>query len=70
MLKYRGPGFLPGVPARDMKDDEVKKYNYHRLIASGLYYDPKPQAESRPADEADGKPARRRTKSRTLAAEE
>lgn len=39
MLKYVGKGsFLPGIPARDLNDEEVSKYGGKReLIATGLY---------------------------------
>ena len=40
MLKYSGSGFITGVPARDLTEDEVKQYGERRLIASGLYYKP------------------------------
>jgi len=39
-LKYIGKakGFLPGAPARDLSDDEVKEYGGVRLlIGTGLY---------------------------------
>lgn len=39
-LKYTGGGyggFLPGVPARDLEDGEVKEYGEKELLASGLY---------------------------------
>jgi hypothetical protein len=36
MLKYLG-GSLRGVPKRDLKDDEVKKYGYSYLVRSGFY---------------------------------
>jgi hypothetical protein len=37
MLKYLGGGFIRGVPARNLTDDEVKKYGKARLLKSGLY---------------------------------
>lgn len=37
MLKYQGGGFIIGIPARDLNDDEAKKYGEARLIKSGLY---------------------------------
>lgn len=37
MLKYLGKGFLRGVPARDLKDDEVRKFGANYLLRSGLY---------------------------------
>lgn len=37
-LKYIGSGgFVVGVPARDLTDDEVKLFGKARLLASGLY---------------------------------
>jgi hypothetical protein len=48
MLKYMGKGaFIPGIPARDLTDEEVERYSQdyefagirgiEGLIASGLY---------------------------------
>lgn len=37
MLKYVGDGYLPGVPARDLSDEEVKRHGEKRLLSSGLY---------------------------------
>lgn len=37
MLKYTGNGFMPGVPARDLTEDEVKQYGRARLLRTGLY---------------------------------
>ena len=43
MLIYVGKGaFLPGVPDRDLTDEEVKQYGGEAtLIKSGLYEQPK-----------------------------
>jgi hypothetical protein len=42
MLKYIGNGFIPGIPARDLSDDEVKKHGGVKLLLStGLYAKPK-----------------------------
>ena len=42
MLIYKGNGgFIAGVPAMDLSDEEVKKYNENKLIKSGLYEKPK-----------------------------
>jgi hypothetical protein len=47
MLKYSGDGFLVGVPARDLTDEEVKAAGGEkRLLASGLYV--KPEAPKEP----------------------
>ncbi len=37
MLRYAGGGFLPGVPARDLTDEEVRAHGESFLIASGFY---------------------------------
>lgn len=37
MLKYNKKGFIAGIPARDLADDEVAKYGRARLMESGLY---------------------------------
>lgn len=37
MMKYIGDGFMPGIPARDLSDDEVKQFGERRLLATGLY---------------------------------
>lgn len=42
MLKYIGNGlFIPGVPARDLTDEEAVGHGETRLIASGLYQKPR-----------------------------
>ena len=43
MLKYDGGGaFLVGVPARDLSDEEVKRYGGKSyLLRSGLYFEVK-----------------------------
>ena len=37
MLKYIGNGWIHGIPARDLSDEEVQKYGKKQLIESGLY---------------------------------
>ena len=42
-MKYIiGSGSLPGIPARDLTDDEVLKFGRVFLLKSGLYQDEKP----------------------------
>jgi hypothetical protein len=42
MLKYIGKGFIPGIPARDLSDEEVKKYGGAKvLLETGLFEQPK-----------------------------
>lgn len=36
-MKYLHNGFIPGVPARDLSEDEVKQYGKKRLLDSGCY---------------------------------
>lgn len=48
MLKYNKNGFLKGVPARDLTDEEAKEYGRERLLKSGLY------------EEAERKPRRKK----------
>ena len=50
MLKYVGKGFLRGVPARDLREDEVTKYGYSYLVRSGLYIPEKQVTEVKPPD--------------------
>ena len=37
MYKYVGDGFLVGVPAHDLTDEQAKQYGVKRLLESGLY---------------------------------
>lgn len=39
MLKYKGGGYIPGVPARDLTDEEEKKFTekYGRAALLKLY---------------------------------
>ena len=37
MYKYIGDGWIHGVPARDLTDEEAKFYGVKQLIDSGLY---------------------------------
>lgn len=42
MLKYIGKGFIPGIPARDLTSEEVKKYGGEKtLLSTGLFEKPK-----------------------------
>ncbi|MGW8250655.1 MAG: hypothetical protein ACWGO1_08430 [Anaerolineales bacterium] len=42
MLKYIGHGFIPGIPARDLSDDEVRKYGGEKaLLSTGLFEKPR-----------------------------
>ena len=58
MLKYIGGGFLRGVPARDLKDDEVRRFGFSYLVRSGLYV-PMNIAEVKGLNVVVRKPARK-----------
>jgi hypothetical protein len=51
MLKYNGNGFLAGIPARDLTDDEVKQFGEKELLATGLYS----KEEEKPVQETEKK---------------
>ena len=46
-MKYIGKGFIVGIPARDLTDEEVRQYGRRRLLDSGLYIDNKSRKETR-----------------------
>lgn len=51
MLKYIGDGsWLPGVPARDLTEDEIKQFgaSTEALIKSGLYVKDQPHPQPLP----------------------
>jgi hypothetical protein len=54
-LKYNGEGFLYGVPARDLTDEEVQKYGGEKLLlAAGIYTKETSKPEPKPVKkEAD-----------------
>jgi len=66
MLRYVGGGaFLPGVPARDLTEEEAKELGRKKLVASGLYEDtektpplaPSPDTPTRSGQAGGGKKA-------------
>jgi len=49
-LRYKGGGFVPLIPARDLSPEEVKQFGLERLLATGLYQDlhpPRPKREKK-----------------------
>ena len=41
MLVFNGKGFIPGIPARDLSEAEVKKYGGVKyLLSLGIYEKP------------------------------
>lgn len=38
-MRYTGKGFIAGVPARDLTDEEAERFSRERLLNSGLYED-------------------------------
>ena len=53
MFVYVGKGFIPGIPARNISDDEATIYGKKRLLASGLY---KYQKDKKPDKQAKEQP--------------
>lgn len=50
-LRYKGGGFVPGIPASDLSQAQVDKFGLERLLATGLYEDvdpPKPKKAPKP----------------------
>jgi len=43
MFRYIGGGYLVGVPARNLTEEEVKLYGKDRLLNSGLYIEDTPK---------------------------
>jgi hypothetical protein len=55
MLIWNGKGFLPGIPARDLDDDEVKEFGGEKkLLASGLYEKEAPPKKRAPKKQTEG----------------
>ena len=53
MMKYIGNGFLIGIPARDLTDDEVIKHGGEKfLLSTGLYAKVKKEPDKEPVKEA------------------
>ena len=56
MLIYIGSAFLPGIPARDLTDEEVRQFGgERRLLATGLYEAPKKERVSKKEEVKDGR---------------
>jgi len=56
MLKWNGSGFLDGVPARDLNEDELDQYGGKEfLLGTGLYAEEastsKPKSKKQPSSE-------------------
>ena len=49
VLIYIGKGFLPGIPARDLSEEDVKQYGGKKLLLdTGLYAEPeKPKRKAK-----------------------
>ena len=42
-VRYKGGGFIPGIPARDLSAEEVKRYGLDKLLKSGIYEEVSPK---------------------------
>ena len=56
MMKYNGSGrFIPGIPARDLTEDEARDHGgYKELEATGLYIRVKKDEVDKPEEEQEG----------------
>lgn len=53
-MKYVGKGaWLPGIPARDLSDDEAQRFGEKRLLDSGLYEKERKQPAKAEKEEGD-----------------
>lgn len=52
-LRWTGAGFLHGIPARDLSEDEVKQFGKKYLLTTGLYEEVKDVAPETQAEEVD-----------------
>lgn len=53
-MKYIGKGYwLPGIPARDLTPEEVKKHGKATLLETGLYEEIKPAKKKKPPAKKD-----------------
>ena len=48
----KGKGTIPGVPARDMSNDEAREYDITALLRSGLYVLENPKRKKYTKEEA------------------
>lgn len=49
MWKYTGNGWYPGIPARDLSDEEVRALGVEALLRASTTYERVPAADARPA---------------------
>jgi len=50
-MKYVGRGFIPGVPARDLTEEEVERFGAKMLEDSGLYEKARTSGRSKKKDD-------------------
>ncbi|MBA4420271.1 MAG: hypothetical protein C0391_03915 [Anaerolinea sp.] len=50
LLKFVGKSWIPNIPARDLTDEEVKKFGEEYLVKTGLYIRVKEESRAK-ADE-------------------
>jgi hypothetical protein len=53
MLKYNGSGYYPGIPTRDLTDEEVEKYGGEKFLLSLKIYEKVKEPVKKPVKEAD-----------------
>lgn len=57
MLRYVGGGFVHGVPARDLTDEEADAFGREWLLKTQLYVDEPDESKVKPAPAANKKGA-------------
>ena len=55
-VHYIGGGFLPGIPARDLSADEVRRFGLEKLLKSGIYIDLYPPERFEPVEVEEPEP--------------
>lgn len=53
MLKYIGKSFIVGIPARDLTDEEVRRFGKQKLLDSGLYTEARKKNSKETVKQAD-----------------
>ena len=51
MLKYNGNGYYPGIPTRDLTDEEVEKYGGEKFLLSLKIYEKVTEPVKKPVKE-------------------
>lgn len=53
MLKYNGAGYYPGIPTRDLTDEEVEKYGGEEFLLALKIYEKVVKPVKKPVKEVE-----------------